>query len=93
MLITEVAVPDAPTAELLSGLFDLTPAEARVARALATGLSIEDTARRFGVSMQTVRNQLRAVFIKTATTRQSELLSLLAGSTPFRRSADLILPQ
>lgn len=82
LVITTVATPRPPSPELLAGLFDLTPAEARVARGLAGGLAIEDVALQHGISAQTVRNQLRAVFAKTGTSRQSQLLSLIAGANP-----------
>ena len=85
MLITEVTAPEAPSQELLAGLFDLTPAEARVARALASGLSLDRVAAESGLSVQTIRNQLAAVFHKTGTSRQVELLRLIAGSAPLRR--------
>jgi DNA-binding CsgD family transcriptional regulator len=85
MLVTDVAAPEAPTQELLAGLFDLTPAEARVARALASGLPLDQVAAEFGLAVQTIRNQLAAVFHKTGTSRQVELLRLIAGSAPLRR--------
>jgi DNA-binding CsgD family transcriptional regulator len=86
LLVTDVTAPEAPTQELLAGLFDLTPAEARVARALASGLPLDRVASEFGVSVQTIRNQLAGVFHKTGTNRQVELLRLIAGSAPLRRS-------
>jgi DNA-binding CsgD family transcriptional regulator len=86
LLVTDVTAPEAPTQELLAGLFDLTPAEARVARALATGLPLDRVAAEFGVSVQTIRNQLAAVFHKTGTSRQVELLRLIAGSAPLRQA-------
>lgn len=85
LLVTDVTAPEAPTQELLAGLFDLTPAEARVARALATGLPLDRVAAEFGVSVQTIRNQLGSVFHKTGTSRQVELLRLIAGTAPLRR--------
>lgn len=85
LLVTDVTAPEAPTQELLAGLFDLTPAEARVARALASGLPLDRVAAEFGVSVQTVRNQLGAVFHKTGTSRQVELLRLISGAAALRR--------
>jgi DNA-binding CsgD family transcriptional regulator len=85
LLVTDVTAPEAPTQEMLAGLFDLTPAEARVARALASGLPLDRVASEFNVSVQTIRNQLAGVFHKTGTSRQVELLRLLAGSAPLRR--------
>lgn len=55
----------------------LTPAEARVARGIAQGLSPARIAKQLGVSPQTIRSQLKRVFVKTSTNRQTEL-SLLS---------------
>ncbi|MDZ4372691.1 MAG: LuxR C-terminal-related transcriptional regulator, partial [Phenylobacterium sp.] len=46
------------------GALGLTPAEARVARLYAAGLTQGDIARRAGVSPSTVRNQLASVYQK-----------------------------
>jgi DNA-binding CsgD family transcriptional regulator len=82
--LTPAAIPQA---DLLGGLFDLSPAENRVARAMMGGMSLGDCARNFGVSQETVRKQLKGIFAKTATSRQTELLQLLASTTslPIRR--------
>jgi DNA-binding CsgD family transcriptional regulator len=50
-----------PPVELLRSLFDLTPSEARVARSLDTGDSLDDIAASGGVSRNTVRSQLQQV--------------------------------
>ncbi|MDG9929383.1 MULTISPECIES: helix-turn-helix transcriptional regulator [unclassified Pseudomonas] len=63
--------------ELLAELFQLTPAESRLAGLIAQGLSPEDCAARLGVSINTVRSQLRSLFRKTDTERQVELAGLL----------------
>jgi len=83
VLVTPVTAPAAPLTNLLVGLFDLTPAEAAVARGIASGDSIPDFARRNGVSPETVRTQLRAVFEKTGTRRQADLVRLLSGAAPL----------
>jgi len=62
---------------LLLCIFGLSPAEARLASFLANGASLEEAALQFGISRETVRNQLKAVFAKTDTHRQSELVALL----------------
>ena len=59
-------------------VFGLTPAEARLAAALAEGRSLESIAEANGVSLTTARNQLKSVFSKTDTHRQSELVAFLA---------------
>jgi len=64
--------------QLLGTLYDLSPAELRVATALANGKSIEQCANEGKVSFNTVRSQLQNVFRKTGTSRQSELVALLS---------------
>jgi DNA-binding CsgD family transcriptional regulator len=56
--------------------FDLTPAEAKVAALVGCGATLDDAAKQLGVTISTVRNHLKAVFLKTATHRQSELAIL-----------------
>lgn len=64
--------------EILRHAFGLTPSESRVAVMLARGDALRDVASRRGVSLETVRSQLRAVFEKTGTRRQADLIRLLA---------------
>jgi DNA-binding CsgD family transcriptional regulator len=45
---------------------------------MATGLSPQQAAGELQVSPSTVRNQLKAVFAKTGTHRQSELVTLMS---------------
>lgn len=79
LLVTAVAPLAVPGAELLQGLFDLTPAEARVARRIATGYEVKRIATDLGVSPATIRNQLTSVLSKTGVHRQTDLALLLAG--------------
>jgi DNA-binding CsgD family transcriptional regulator len=67
-----------PDASIISALFDLTPAEARVARAIAEGLTPSEIARRYNLSRETIRSQLKRVLLKTSTKRQSELSRLVS---------------
>ena len=41
--------------------------------------SVEEIAARFGVSVNTVRQHIKAVFAKTGMTRQSQIAALVAG--------------
>jgi len=49
-----------PSEASLRSLFDLTSAEARLARRLATGNSLEEAARALSIKMTTARTQLAA---------------------------------
>jgi DNA-binding CsgD family transcriptional regulator len=80
LIVTLLKPPPVPGAEVLQGLFDLTPAEARVARGIAEGQTVEAIAEGFGLSRETVRSQLKAVLGKTGLVRQAELVALLAGA-------------
>lgn len=79
VVVVPVGCPEAPEAGILSGLFDLTPAETRVARAVCAGSTIEDCARAAGVSPETIRSQLKSVLAKTGTRRQIDLVRLLSS--------------
>ncbi|CAN5748833.1 hypothetical protein BH11PSE1_BH11PSE1_06600 [soil metagenome] len=57
--------------------FGLTPAETRLAARLKDGLSLKEAADDMSVSLNTVRNQLRAIFEKMGLNRQSELVRAL----------------
>jgi DNA-binding CsgD family transcriptional regulator len=81
LVVTPVAAPRAPPIELVRSLFDLTPSEARVARGLAIGETLEEIAATGGVAISTVRTQLRLVMEKTGCTRQAEVVALLANLT------------
>jgi DNA-binding CsgD family transcriptional regulator len=80
VVVTPIGSPQAPQAHILLGLFDLSPAEARVAQRLVEGGSIDQIAIDQRLSRETVRAQLKSVFAKTGTNRQSELVSLLLGT-------------
>lgn len=59
--------------------FRLTQAESRLAAGLAQGRTLKSLAEERQVSLNTVRSQLKAVFAKTNTRRQAELVALLAS--------------
>lgn len=61
----------------LVALFALTPAEVRIALALLRGATPRQTAKTFGVSVNTVRSQMASIFGKTDTTNQPELARLM----------------
>jgi DNA-binding CsgD family transcriptional regulator len=72
--------PDSPPvvdAGLLATAFDLTPAQSRVACYIAEGRTPKEIAGKLGVQHDTVRKQLQAIYQKTSTNRQVDLIRLL----------------
>lgn len=69
----------------LCQLYELTPAEARVARLMVNGDSTHDIAAHNSTSVHTVRNQIKSVFSKTGATRQAELTILLLSGPAHTR--------
>ena len=57
--------------------FSLTPAEARLCRALADGFTLKDYSLNNEASIHTLRSHLKSIFNKTYTRRQIDLLRLL----------------
>lgn len=80
--VTEIGQVGPPDMRVLCGLFDLTPAEARVARGIAMAHTPEMVAASLGVSVETARSHLKRIMQKTGTTRQAELVLLLSGLHP-----------
>lgn len=74
----------APMLGILRGLFDLMPAEARLAAALASGSSLDEAAAKQGIRISSARTYLAQIFRKTGTHRQSELVALLNSTQPVR---------
>jgi DNA-binding CsgD family transcriptional regulator/PAS domain-containing protein len=59
--------------------YALTPAEAKVALAASSGLTIPEVALQLGLSPNTIKTHLRKVFAKTGSSRQAELARLIAS--------------
>lgn len=81
--INNAAVEDlydfpAPPGRLLQECFHLTPAETRLARIIARGEPLERAAQSLGIKLPTARTQLAAIFAKTNTRRQPQLVALLS---------------
>ncbi|MFO1126801.1 MAG: helix-turn-helix transcriptional regulator [Methylocystis sp.] len=79
LVMAPVSMPGAPPVELVQSLFDLTPAEARVARGLASGQTVDDLASAAGLSTNTVRTHVRRVLEKTGCNRQTDVVALLTS--------------
>jgi DNA-binding CsgD family transcriptional regulator len=79
LIATPVVAQDVPSADVVQGLFDLTPAEARLAALIAAGDAPAPAAAKLGITPSTARSVLRRIFQKTGVSRQAELVGLLAG--------------
>ncbi|HET9578585.1 MAG TPA: hypothetical protein VFP44_12200 [Usitatibacter sp.] len=70
--------PHAAEIARLREIFELTPTEARVAEALACGKTLTASARDLGMPRATAKSHLDAVFSKTGSRRQAQLVRLMA---------------
>lgn len=67
--------------------YAMTAAEIRLASALACGLTPEDYAGSVGLKIPTVRSQLRSIFAKTGSQKQSDVVRLLVAAPRMRHPA------
>jgi DNA-binding CsgD family transcriptional regulator len=79
VFLTDPQASAGVTAATLARLYELTAAESRLALALVRGDTLAEAANRNGIAITTARTQLAAVFQKTGTTRQAELVRLLVA--------------
>jgi DNA-binding CsgD family transcriptional regulator len=89
LVLTPVTLPQAPPVELVQSLFDLTPAEARVARSLASGKTVEDIASDGGISPNTIQTHVRGVLEKTGCNRQVDIVALLTAISSTRLTSPI----
>ncbi|WP_341898905.1 hypothetical protein [Ferrovibrio terrae] len=73
-----------PTEAALSAQFRLTPAEARLTAALLDGEHVDDYVQRTGLSLHTVKTQLKAIFAKTGSGRQADLIRVVLANPVLR---------
>jgi DNA-binding CsgD family transcriptional regulator/PAS domain-containing protein len=86
--VFDPAAPPRVDRELLRRVFSLSKSETTVAVNLACGLSVAETADCLHVSPHTVRSHLKNLFLKTQTTQQSSLVSLILRlQSPLAESA------
>jgi DNA-binding CsgD family transcriptional regulator len=90
-LLLLVSQPDhsrVATEQQLMQIFKFSPAEARLARAVAHGQTLEIYALEQGVKMTTVRSQIASLHVKAQVSRQTELAKLIL-SIPCARPPEL----
>jgi DNA-binding CsgD family transcriptional regulator len=67
-----------PSHATLASTFGFTAAESAIAASLASGTSRQEIARERGVTVETLRGQLKTLYAKTGCGREAELVALLA---------------
>jgi DNA-binding CsgD family transcriptional regulator len=67
-----------PPMQLIAELYGLTPAECRLAEALLAGETLTEYGERVGLSRNTLKTELKSVFSKMGSMRQSNLVRQLA---------------
>jgi DNA-binding CsgD family transcriptional regulator/PAS domain-containing protein len=78
VVLVDLDRQERPPHAVLHACFGLTSAEANLAASLAAGATLEGAADQLGICKETARSQLKAVFDKTQTHRQAELVALMA---------------
>jgi DNA-binding CsgD family transcriptional regulator len=77
LVFREPCAPSIPNMVALAAALNFTPAEAKLAKLLGAGQSLESAAQELQLSRETIRTQLKSLFAKTDTHRQGELIALL----------------
>lgn len=88
VFLSEPFRPEQIDARRLQRLYELTPAEARLASLLAQGFRLEDLAAKLGISLNTARTHLKKIFMKTDTDRQVDLVRIILSGVPSIRVID-----
>ena len=78
VLITDPQRQKPASAGLLMQMYKLTPKEAALAAKLSEAKPVEQAAEELAITYETARTHLRRIFSKTGTSRQTELLLLMA---------------
>jgi DNA-binding CsgD family transcriptional regulator/PAS domain-containing protein len=82
LALSDLELETKPQPTAVARAFGLSPAETMLASLLASGLSPRQAAEELGVTYETARTQLKAVFAKTGVHRQAELVALLKRPAP-----------
>ncbi|WP_179043162.1 helix-turn-helix transcriptional regulator [Sphingobium lactosutens] len=77
LFLSDPSRPAGPSGESLRDRFQLTRAEAALAVQLLAGTALADAASALDIAYNTARSHLRAIFAKTGTHRQVQLVTLL----------------
>ncbi|MCD7111182.1 helix-turn-helix transcriptional regulator [Rhizobium sp. DKSPLA3] len=79
LLITPVGQNQTPTAQLIQGMFDLSPAESHIAEKLARGFVIAEIADAAELSVETIRTHVKSILAKSGMRSQRDFVSALSS--------------
>ena len=77
VFVTDPQAVQLPDATQLCAIYDLTPAQAKVACEFASGGTYKQVAQRLQVSEETVRAHIKEIYPKTRVNRQADLVRLV----------------
>ncbi|MFV0278141.1 MAG: helix-turn-helix transcriptional regulator [Parahaliea sp.] len=80
IFISDPSQPREGAVDVLMTLFGFTPAEANLSLLLANGATLDEACEQLGISRNTGKTHLSAVFSKTGVTRQPRLVQLILRS-------------
>jgi DNA-binding CsgD family transcriptional regulator len=78
VLIAQPAAAQSNDLRILKGLYDLTRSEARIAIGIQSGMALPEVAKRLGISYETARSVAKAIYAKTGSSGQSDLVRRLS---------------
>lgn len=90
LILIDLAIRTQVYAPALEKIFGLTAAEGRLAAELSRGIPLATIAQSRNVSIATLRTQLASIFGKTGTSRQPELVALLARVCQFSEAGNVV---
>lgn len=70
---------------VIQAMFGLTPVEARIAKQLADGLTLNEAAEQMRMRPNTLRSYMKSIFVKLDLHRQSELVRLISTTAGLLR--------
>jgi DNA-binding CsgD family transcriptional regulator len=81
VIVTDPEQTEVPDEHLIRTFLGLTPAEAKLARLLVEGVTLDEAAARLNLRVETVRTRTKSIFEKTDTHRQADLVRLILNGT------------
>jgi DNA-binding CsgD family transcriptional regulator len=78
VIATPVSADNGPTEPMMQALFDLSPMEARVARAILSGKDAREIAADYAISVHTARTHIKRILEKSGMSRQVEFVAALS---------------